>query len=79
MANLDINDPIGVTDKRRGRGSTSATHGLAEIANMTTVGGLRARLAALDATAFTAARLDAMTENDMLYALRVRSADSAGI
>ena len=79
MANLDINDPIGITDTRRGRGTTGTAHTLAEIANTTTVGGLRARLTALDGTAFTAARLDAMTENDMLYALRLRSADSAGI
>ena len=79
MANLDINDPLGIQDVRRGRGTTSAAHTLAEIANTTTVGGLRARLAALDAAAFTTARLDTMTENDMLYALRVRTGDSAGI
>lgn len=79
MAQLDINDPLGIQDVRRGRGTSGSTHTLAEIANATTVGGLRARLTALDASAFTSARLDAMTENDMIYALRVRSADAAGI
>lgn len=79
MANLDINDPIGVVDIRRGRGNTSATHLHAEIANETTIGGLRARLTALNSTSFTSDRLDAMSRNDMLYALRVHSTDAAGI
>lgn len=78
MANLDINNPIGVIDKRVGRGSTGA-NGLAEYANLGSIAGMRTRLAAIDGTYFTAARLDLMTENDMVYALRVRSADAAGI
>jgi hypothetical protein len=78
MANLDISDPTGVVDVRRGRGATGANT-LAEIANTTSVSAMRTRLAALDAGYFTAARLDLMNKNDMLYALRVRSADSAGI
>lgn len=78
MANLDINDPLGLVDKRRGRG-TSGAHTLAEVNNATSINALRTRLAALSGTTFTAARLDAMTENDMLYALRLHTADSAGV
>lgn len=78
MAVLDIEDPYGLVDKRRGRG-TSGTHTLAEAANLDCVSDLRARLAALNAAYYTSARLDAMTKNDMVYAVRVASSDSAGI
>lgn len=64
-------------DKRRGRDSGSQTQ--AEFANSQTVGTLRSRLTALNATSYTAARLDAMTVNDMQYALRIESADNAGL
>lgn len=79
MADLDIHDPFGIVDKRKGRGNTTSTHHLAEAGNLTTVAGMKARLTALDATTFTAARMATMTENDLMYAIRVRSADSAGI
>lgn len=79
MPDLDINDPFGVVDKRKGRGNTTATHHLAEANNMTTIAGMKARLTALNPTSFTAARMATMTENDLVYALRVASADSAGI
>lgn len=69
MADLDINDPFGVVDKRRGRGSTGA-HSMTEIANMSTISSMRTRLAAINAGYYTAARLNNMTENDMMYALR---------
>lgn len=78
MANLDLEDPYGIVDKRRGRG-TSGAHTLAESNNMDSVFELRARLAALNAGYYTSARLDVMTKNDMVYALRVGSTDSAGI
>lgn len=78
MADLDINNPLGVTDKRAGRGSTGANT-LAEYANMGSVAAMKTRLQAIDATYFTTARLNNMTENDLVYALRLRSADSAGI
>lgn len=78
MPDLDINDPTGVVDKRRGRGLTGA-HQMTEIANTTSVSALKTRLAAISATKYTAARLASMTENDCLYALRLESADSAGI
>lgn len=79
MADLDIMDPFGITDKRKGRGNTTSTHQLAEANNMTTIAGMKARLTTLNATTYTAARLATMTRNDLIYALRVASADSAGI
>jgi len=64
-------------DKRRGRTQDGAV--VAEQANMQTVAGLKARLLALDATNYSAARTAKMTVNDMVYALRLSSSDSAGI
>lgn len=78
MANLDINDPLGLPDVRRGRGTTG-NHNMAEVNNMTSINAMRTRLQALDAGYFTNSRLETMTENDMAYALRVRSADATGI
>lgn len=67
------NDAI---DKRRGRDYGSFT--LTEHSNMSTITAMRARLTALSAN-YTAARLDAMTTNDMEYAIRVLGTDSGGI
>lgn len=67
----------GFVDKRRGRDQGSPA--LAEANNLTSVATLKARLTALNATSYTAARLANMTVNDMVYALRLASADSAGI
>jgi hypothetical protein len=78
MADFDIFDPTEVVDKRRGRGTTGAQP-MAEIANTLSISALKARLTALNATSYSAARLATMTRNDMLYALRIASADSAGI
>jgi hypothetical protein len=78
MALLDIDNPYGYTDKRVGRG-TIGLHPAAESNNMDSVSELRARLAGLNGAYFTVSRLDSMTKNDMIYALRLGSADSAGI
>lgn len=78
MAELDINDPLGIVDKRRGRGSTGA-HSLAEVANLTSISAMRTRLTAISATKYSTARLASMTENDMVYAIRLETADSASI
>lgn len=64
-------------DKRRGRSTDGVT--LAEANNFTSVANLKARLTALKATTYTAAKLATMTVNDMVFALRQESADSAGI
>ena len=79
MANMSVgtmpNDRF--IDKRRGRG-VSGANVVAESANMTSVSALRSRLQTLAAASYTNARLDAMTVNDMIYALRLLG-DSAGI
>lgn len=78
MADIDVRgNPFGFSDIRNGRGS--ATTVLAESANLMDVASMRARLAVLDAAYYTAARLNQMTINDMVYAIRVKSADAAGI
>lgn len=68
MADLDLGNVFGVQDKRRGRGATG-TEANAEVNNMTSISAMRTRLAALNGSYYTAARLNNMTENDMLYAL----------
>lgn len=79
MADLDISDNLGYTDKRRGRGNTTTTNQAAEYANHATIAAKKARLTALNATSYTAARQATMTDNDLVYALRLASGDSAGI
>lgn len=78
MADLDLLANQGLTDKRIGRGTTASTP-LVEIANMEDIDALKTRLAALDGTSYTTARMNNMTRNDLLYALRVASSDAAGI
>ena len=77
MANFDVNASFGFVDKRMGRGFSGATI-YAEQNNYDNINDLRTRLAALNAGYYTATRLDQMTMNDMIYALRTIS-DSAGI
>ena len=74
MASGQVSPPHGFEDKRRGRVLTG-TDNNAERTNMLSVSDMRTRLTALNAGYYTTARLDAMTVNDMLYALR----DVAGI
>lgn len=77
MANADLGvSPVDVVDKRKVQGVS--TQPLATPANYASVSSLRTRLAAISGTTFSAANLDAMTKNDMIYALRVND-DSAGI
>jgi len=68
---------VGFVDKRRGRTYDGVV--LTEEANYSKVSTLKARLTALKPSQYTAAKLNNMTVNDMVYALRVESADSAGI
>ena len=76
MANLDVGNRQRVVDKRQGRGTT--TNPVTSDASMKDITAKRARLTAINATTFTAARLNTMTENDMLYAIRMND-DAAGI
>jgi hypothetical protein len=78
MADFDVRGNVfGFNDKRNGRGAAATV--LAETANLTDVAVMRARLAVLDAAYYTETRLNQMTINDMVYAIRVKSADVAGI
>ena len=71
--------PVNVkfVDKRRGRTQDGAA--LTEASNYGQVSTLKSRLAAISATKYSAARLATMTVNDMVYALRLETADSGGI
>ena len=52
---------------------------LAENANYGSIASMRTRLTALAPGTYTTSRLNTMTTNDMVYALRLLSADAAGI
>lgn len=74
MANGQVFSSYGLVDKRRGRVQVGANPHT-EKTNMDSVSVMRTRLAALNPTYYTTARLDAMTVNDMIYVLR----DSASV
>ena len=73
---VDHDAPFGFTDKRVGRGATAAVVGTP--GSYTGVSALEARLTAINGTYYTTARLNQMSENDMIYAVRVAD-DAAGI
>lgn len=77
MANAQMG-PVdsGFVDKRRGRDHGTQT--ITELQNMGKVSDMRTRLSGMSAY-FTSARLDLMTTNDMVYALRINGTDAAGI
>lgn len=77
MADLDIDAPRGVVDKRRARGMAGASV-LTSTANLDSISAMRTRLAAINGAYFTATRLNQMTENDMMMAIRLND-DAAGI
>jgi len=76
MAQAETENPLGLTDKRKTQGST--THPTGTEANYVDVAALRARLTTINAAYYTAAVLNLMTKNDMVYAVRVAD-DAAGI
>lgn len=76
MADTEKENPLGFTDKRRTQ--TTAGSGVTTPANFTDVTALRARLTAINGAYYTAARLNQMTKNDMVYAVR-RADEAAGI
>ena len=65
-----------IVDKRSVHNSGASV--LATPANYSSIFAMRTRLNAISATSYSAARLDAMTVNDMVYAIRL-SDDAAGI
>jgi hypothetical protein len=74
MANTDTANVLGFVDKRKSGGGLPVT----TPANFTSVSAARTRLAAIDGTYYTSARLDQMTLNDMVYAIRTAD-EAAGI
>lgn len=80
MANIQIGtQEFCVPDKRRTAVSVLAsTNPLGTPANYDSISALRTRLAAIDGTFYNATRLDAMTLNDMQFAVRTTD-DAAGI
>jgi hypothetical protein len=73
---VDKDEAGGFVDKRRGRGQAASV--LATAGNYASDGAMETRLAAANGTYFTAARLNQMTANDKIYALRTID-DAAGI
>jgi hypothetical protein len=57
----------GFVDKRKGNLQTAVS--VSTPANFASVSAMRTRLAAVNGTYYTSARLDQMTANDMTYAL----------
>lgn len=80
MADLNLggfNSFPAFVDKRRHRGATGADV-IGTPANYATISAAKTRLNAVSATSYTAARMNTMTKNDLVYALRLAD-DAAGI
>lgn len=83
----DIDGSFGLTDCRASvavstgagaqGGRTTAT--LTEDNNYSNINDLDTRLQAIDGTTYTQAYLRTMTKNDKVYALRLLTADAAGV
>lgn len=78
MADVEIENVYGVIDVRRTAAQTQLPGTLGSSTNYDDVGSLRARLTAVNAGYYTTARLNGMTKNDMVYALRL-SDDPTGV
>lgn len=81
MADQQVGNQLGVAAAHTGSGTqktnmtgsnTSPQNGFDDgNVNDDSIATLRARLTAISASTFTAARLNTMTQNDMVYALRL--------
>ncbi len=78
MADMDLTSTFDFVDNRTGRGYSGSTSSLVEQNNYDSIAELKTRLTALAASSYTAARLNTMTKNDMVYALRTLQ-DAAGM
>lgn len=72
----DVNEEFGFVDKRRGRGQAASA--LATPANYVSDAALEARLTAVNGAYYTTARLNQMTLNDKVMAVRLAD-DAAGV
>lgn len=78
MAQNDLGNIVGTIDKRQTTRAGSSSSSLSTPANYADTGAMKTRLAAINGAYYTAARLNQMTKNDMVLALR-RADDAAGI
>lgn len=80
MANANLGNMLGVVDRRESTAAAavSSTDPAATPLNSVDITKLKARLTAINAGRYTAAYLNVMTKNDMIYAIRV-SDDAGGI
>jgi hypothetical protein len=76
MALSENENPLGFVDKRKVQGDGNTR--TATEANYVDVTALRARLTAISAGTYTAAVLNTMTKNDMVYAVRLND-DLTGV
>jgi hypothetical protein len=69
----NMNGPINVrfVNARKAVADQGNTSNITTPLNYTSISAMRTRLAAINAGYYTAAQLDSMTTNDMVYALRV--------
>lgn len=70
MANASIFSPPKVNITAANRAVAANTSNFATPANYGSVAAMRTRLAAANGTYYTSARLDSLTVNDMVWALR---------
>jgi hypothetical protein len=76
MADTELEYTGGFVDKRRVQGQ--ATTNLSTNATYQSISSLRTRLTTIDSTYFSTVRLNGMTKNDMIYAIRLAD-DAAGV
>ena len=73
-----IGNITGAVDKRDASKAGSNTTSISTPANYVDVNAMKTRLAAINGTYYTAARLNQMSENDMIFAIR-QADDAAGV
>ena len=71
MADAQVRNLLGTADKRNGRANSSTSIGSTPHANLKDVASMKARLTAINATTYTPERLNTMTYNDLIYAIRL--------
>lgn len=79
MSQVDLSENS-FSDKRIGAGVTHAgSDPVTERGNYSSIKTLKTRLQSLNSIYYTNARINSMTKNDMIYALRLISSDAAGL
>lgn len=72
MANIQMGQvSVNIANARKAVADPGSTSNLGTPGNYASISALRTRLAAIDAAYYTSARLDQMTVNDMVYAVRL--------